>query len=194
MEKTLVDQSLQEIVDTLKGKTHPLHRTWACWMIPSHVYAKSEAKLMASSIDSVEKFWVIEPHMKKVSYHYLYWMNTICKPKWEDPLNQEGCRWIFHLEDLENAKEILFYFVLGIIGETLMQTDKEMDALNGVELQTSPPKLKIWMRNITDNLNFAPWIKPYMKKCKLSEPVRSANKADYSNPPAHRGRGRGSWR
>lgn len=172
------------VVDQLmlkKQSLHRLHRSWTYWAVPTHMFAKAPPLRAVQEIDSIEKFWESDRCVSLKEYHYLYLMVSNSSPKWEDPLNQNGCRWIFEAKDIPDVYRLFGHFMLGLIGETLMETAQEMADVNGIEMQTSPPKIKIWMKQITEHLHLSEWVREELTKCGCGSPLRSSNKISVSN-------------
>lgn len=178
-----IDQEADEIIRERGVDVHPLHRTWVFWFrnaVSKASKTESVARPLVGRIDSVEKFWVIFSGIEKIYAHYWYFMTNATSPKWEDPLNANGCRWIFEIKDLASAQAVFKNIVASTLGESLMKDDDEMSQINGVELQASPPKVKIWMSSVPEELRLGDDILQVLKQHGCGKPLRSANQTSSS--------------
>jgi translation initiation factor 4E len=137
---------------------HPLQNRWTWW------YDNPGKKTSQSSwgdhlkrimtIDTVEDFWrlynnIVKPSQLVAGSDYHLFKESI-EPKWEDPANLKGGKWIVNIPNKngrENLDKLWLWLVLACIGESF--NDNENNEVCGcvVSVRKAQDRIALWTRN-----------------------------------------------
>eukprot|EP00695_Tsukubamonas_globosa_P000446 TRINITY_DN1355_c0_g1_i1.p2 TRINITY_DN1355_c0_g1~~TRINITY_DN1355_c0_g1_i1.p2 ORF type:complete len:197 (+),score=26.56 TRINITY_DN1355_c0_g1_i1:429-1019(+) len=134
---------------------HPLNSAWTLWFdnpkgkrTNLNTYGSGLQQIYTFS--TAEDFWSVFDHILKPSdldqgsnYHLF---REGVEPKWEDPANSQGGKWLLVLSKryLKSIDKFWENLVLGCIGETF----PEGDFINGcvISIRKNQDKIALWLR------------------------------------------------
>ncbi|CAG8451600.1 13188_t:CDS:2 [Acaulospora colombiana] len=138
---------------------HPLYNQWTLWFdnpgkkASSTNWSQNLKNLI--TFDSVEEFWGVYNNVVKASelnsgsnYHLF---KSGIKPMWEDPVNENGGKWVIQFprnktgEDINN---LWLYTMLACIGESFDYPDEICGAV--VSVRKIFYRISLWTRTSND--------------------------------------------
>jgi len=136
---------------------HPLKDSWTFWCLDIGRSKNWEECLVPlNTFEHVEDFWALFHHLASINdmksgSDYMMFKKGI-QPKWEDPLNRSGGRWMIKLEPQNRAEginqqawtELLLLLISGLIEGA----DKVTGAVCNVRRMCD--KLSLWMSDCSD--------------------------------------------
>jgi len=140
---------------------HPLQNSWTLWYDnPGH---KTNSKNWSQnlkqvlSFSTVEDFWSlwnnIRPSSQLISGSNYHFFKTGVEPKWEDPVNSKGGKWILQVSQKQRQKlldQLWLFTVLAMIGEDFPESDKVCGAVVSVRKQQD--KISLWTGDASDEV------------------------------------------
>ncbi|KAG8931445.1 hypothetical protein FRC02_002724 [Tulasnella sp. 418] len=109
----------------------PLRCTWVFWFRQQRAPGKTanyeEGIKKVAAFSSVESFWCLHTHLNPPSSlqpttDYLLFHSLVKRPVWEDPLNENGGKWIIRLRK-GLADRLWEDLILGVIGDQFEEED-----------------------------------------------------------------------
>ena len=107
-----------------------------------------------AEINSLEQFWGLQnsiPNVKDIKTEYMFFKKGI-QPKWEDPLNEKGGRFVIHLNDIniENFWNRLLFSILG--NDKFLVDNGLSELINGfyISYKRKLFKAQVWIKDCTN--------------------------------------------
>jgi translation initiation factor 4E len=137
---------------------HPLLHSWTLWYDPGSKYSHKkwgENIKEIYTVSSVEDFWRLQNnilHASQLQFGTTYnWFHHGIQPKWEDPSNQNGGKWIITVSRSSTQLDRLWlWLLLACIGE---QFDDESKQICGAVLNIrkgGDDRICLWIRDSTN--------------------------------------------
>lgn len=136
---------------------HPLQYTYCFWFSKrppgkNHDTATFEKNMkVAGTFSSVEQFWSLYTHMKRVTelphHNDIHLFKYGIKPLWEDEANKDGGKWVVRLRKGVVAR-CWENLVLAILGEQFMVGDEICGAVVSIRFQEDI--IAIWNRTASE--------------------------------------------
>jgi len=134
---------------------HPLHSTWCLWYDNPGKRVSQASWLdsirMIATFDMVEDFWrlfnnVVPPSRLPSGSNYHIFKKGI-EPKWEDPLNLRGGKWIVSVPKQNKAMmdDLWLSTILCVIGEMIDYGDEVCGAV--VSMRKAQDRISLWTRS-----------------------------------------------
>jgi translation initiation factor 4E len=138
---------------------HPLQNRWVLWYdnpgkkTNQDSWADNLKKIV--TFDTVEDFWRVYNNIQPASVlssgsNYHLFKDGI-EPKWEDPINQHGGKWVISIPT-KNRNEALdklwLWMMLGCIGESLEDGNEVCGVV--VSIRKAQDRLAVWTRDATN--------------------------------------------
>lgn len=150
-----VDNSLA--LELRNHPKHPLKDSWTFWCLDIGRSKNWEECLVPlNTFQHVEDFWALFHHLASINEmkpgsDYMMFKKGI-QPKWEDPLNRSGGRWMIKLEPQNRADEVnqqaWTELLLLLISGLIDGADKVTGAVCNVRRMCD--KLSLWMSDCSD--------------------------------------------
>jgi len=137
---------------------HPLQNRWTWWYDnPGKKTSQGnwgEFLKPIMTFDTVEDFWRlynnIVPASKLVSGSDYHLFKEHIEPKWEDPVNAKGGKWIIHLSNKTRKDELdklWLWAILAVIGENFYEEENDEVVGVVVSLRKASDRISLWTRN-----------------------------------------------
>jgi len=141
---------------------HPLQNRWTWWYDnPGKKTSQSswgEYLKPIMSFDTVEDFWRlynnIYPPSQLVSGSDYHLFKEGIEPKWEDPLNEKGGKWVVTLPNKnrkETSDKMWLYLVLACIGEGFALNANDEICGCVISIRKTQDKIALWTKNANND-------------------------------------------
>jgi len=140
---------------------HPLQHTWNWWFDNPGKNWKHAQQTWGDhlkkiySFSTVEDFWCLWNNIKAAAelpsgsnYHVF---REGIEPKWEDPINKQGGKWVITLKNSQRdnqLNQLWMWAVLGCIGNSFEDEDEICGVV--VSIRKGNDKISLWTRNALD--------------------------------------------
>ncbi|KAL6936423.1 uncharacterized protein HGUI_03722 [Hanseniaspora guilliermondii] len=139
--------------------TNPLQYTWSFFFnLPPNLNDPQESwedqLVKVCDITTLEQFWGLQnsiPNVKDIKTEYMFFKENI-QPKWEDPQNEKGGRFVIHLNDI-NIENFWNRLLFSILGNDKFLVDNELSGLiNGFYISYKKKlfKAQVWIKDCTN--------------------------------------------
>jgi len=142
---------------------HPLQNRWTWWYDnPGKKTSQSswgEFLKQIMTFDTVEDFWRLYNNIVPASQlaagsdYHLFKENV--EPKWEDPANNKGGKWIINMPTKNRASELdrlWLWTVLACVGESFSDTNNDEVCGCVVSVRKSQDRIALWTRTATNEI------------------------------------------
>ncbi|CAH8505798.1 unnamed protein product [Heterobilharzia americana] len=135
---------------------NPLQDEWSYYLFVFNKSDKWEECIeKVATFNTIEYFWSVLKHTvqpsKMVNGNDLYMFKRDITPKWEDPRNENGGRWLINISQQHNV-DILWDELLMLLIGSDWDTDEEEDQICGAVFQPRARghKMAVWLSNDND--------------------------------------------
>ncbi|CAH8842533.1 unnamed protein product [Trichobilharzia szidati] len=166
---------------------NPLQDTWSYYLfICNKSLVWEECTEKVATFSTIEHFWSVLSHTvrpsKMVNGNDLYMFKCDIQPKWEDPKNEKGGRWLINISQQHNVDFLWDELLMLLIGSD-WDTDEEEELICGAVFQPRARghKMAVWLSSDNEERTIMQIGKRIKERLELDETIYFQPVCDQKN-------------